>query len=87
MIVARELLNSRTFTSSVPIRIGDFLRICIIERPTRNLGGFDLSHFGLGQVYDVAPRLAELLVVCGYAEPVMRELSGQQAGPPGEKLP
>jgi hypothetical protein len=38
--------------------------------PTRYVEGIDLSHydFRTGQVYEVGPGVAELLIVCGYAE-------------------
>jgi hypothetical protein len=52
------------------------VRIRIIKRPTTgdcDLEGFDVSHFQVGEVYDLGPRLAELLIVCGYAEPEMRQ--------------
>jgi hypothetical protein len=46
-----------------------------MKLPTQNdfdLKGFDVSRFEVGKVYDVGLRLAELLIVCGYAEPQMR---------------
>jgi hypothetical protein len=33
---------------------------------------FDISRFEVGKVYEVGPRLAEVLIVAGYAEPEMR---------------
>jgi hypothetical protein len=51
------------------------VRVRIIKPPTSDdcdLEGFDVSRFEIGKVYDVGPRLGELLIVCGYAEPEMR---------------
>ena len=51
-------------------------RIRIVKVPTSldsDLGGLDLAQFELGKIYDVGPRLGELLVVGGYAEPERRE--------------
>jgi hypothetical protein len=33
---------------------------------------FDVSRFQVDKVYEVGTRLAELLIVCGYAAPEMR---------------
>ena len=33
---------------------------------------FDVARFLVGKVYEVGPRLAEFLIVAGYAEPEMR---------------
>lgn len=33
---------------------------------------FDVARFLVGNVYEVGPRLAEFLIVAGYAEPEMR---------------
>jgi hypothetical protein len=52
------------------------LRIRIVEPPphaSHDLEGFDVSQFEVGQVYDIGPRLGELLVICGYAEFDMRQ--------------
>jgi hypothetical protein len=42
--------------------------------PSRTLEGFDLSpyHFEAGHIYDLPTRLAEVLVLWGYAEPERR---------------
>lgn len=49
--------------------------------PTGSLEGFDLApyHFQAGQVYDVPSRLAEVLVLWGYAELEMRRRSRAEA--------
>jgi hypothetical protein len=49
--------------------------------PTDSLEGFDLTpyQFQAGQVYDVPSRLAEVLVLWGYAELEMRRKSRDQA--------
>jgi hypothetical protein len=52
------------------------VRVRITKPPSASdcdLEGFDVSRFQVGQVYDLGPRLAELLVVCGYAELEMRQ--------------
>jgi hypothetical protein len=38
----------------------------------REFEEYNVSHFQVGQVYDVTPRLANLLVIGGYAELEMR---------------
>ena len=51
-------------------------RIRIVRVPTTldgDIGGLDLSQFEIGKIYDVGPRLGELLVAGGYAEPERRE--------------
>jgi len=49
--------------------------------PTGSLEGFDLTpyHFQAGQVYDVPSRLAEVLVLWGYAELELRRKSRDEA--------
>ena len=49
--------------------------------PSLTLEGFDLSlyHFQAGQVYDVPSRLAEVLVLWGYAELELRRKSRDEA--------
>jgi hypothetical protein len=49
--------------------------------PTGSLEGFDLTpyHFQAGQVYDVPSRLAEVLVLWGYAELEIRRKSSDEA--------
>jgi len=52
------------------------LRVRITKLPRSedcDLEGFDVSRFEVGNVYEVGPRLGELLIVCGYAEPEMRQ--------------
>ena len=58
-----------TFIETLPVRI----RIRKVP-PTEHLEGIDLRHyqFRQGQVYEVGPRLGELLIVWGYAELEMR---------------
>jgi hypothetical protein len=51
------------------------VKIRITNRmPGADYEGFDVSHLIVGQVYDIAPGLATLLVVGGYAMPEMRTL-------------
>jgi hypothetical protein len=54
--------------------VGGYLRVRIIKL-LRNgdygLQGLDLPRLELGEVYKVGPRLAELLIVGGYAEQEM----------------
>jgi hypothetical protein len=49
--------------------------------PTGSLEGFDLTpyHFQAGEVYDVPSRLAEVLVLWGYAELEIRRKSRDEA--------
>jgi hypothetical protein len=49
--------------------------------PSGNLEGFDLHPhaFHSGEVYDVPSRLAEILILWGYAEPEMRRESRDRA--------
>jgi hypothetical protein len=45
----------------------------IVKQPSsRELEPFDLSRFEFGAIYDIGPNMAELLTVCGFAEPEMR---------------
>jgi hypothetical protein len=45
-------------------------RIRITRRlPARNYEGFDVRQLVVGNVYDVMPRLADLLIFSGYARP------------------
>lgn len=47
------------------------VRVRIKKIPTAtDAEQFDLSRFRVGETYEVGPRLAEYLMVCGYAEPV-----------------
>ena len=52
------------------------MRIRIIKKPDveecQELEPFDVSSFQVGQVYNPSTRLAELLIVCGFAVPEMR---------------
>jgi hypothetical protein len=50
--------------------------------PTDSIEGIDLRHYGFceGHVYEVGLRLAELLIVLGYAEPDRRENRATAAG-------
>ena len=47
------------------------MRIRINARPPEGeFAGFSVARFRVGEVYDVGPQLATLLIVSGYAEPV-----------------
>ena len=48
------------------------IRIRQLPEDRKNVEGFDLRSFEANHVYDVSPRLAELLIVMSYAEPEMR---------------
>ena len=49
------------------------LRIRIIRRPVpTDVEGYDVRHLEVGEVYDVGPRLADLLVIGGYGMVEMR---------------
>ena len=46
------------------------MRVRILKAPRDSeFIPFDVSRFRPGEVYEVGPRLAELLIVCGYAIP------------------
>jgi hypothetical protein len=50
------------------------VRVRIISRPTEeSVDGIALSHFKVGSVYSVPVSLATLLIVEGWAEPVVEE--------------
>jgi hypothetical protein len=69
--VTDDRIVSGSYTS-----VGGILRIRIVKPPNSrdcDLEGFDVSRFAVGQVYEVGLRLGELLIVCGYAEPEMRQ--------------
>ena len=51
----------------------------------RELEGFDLSRFEVGQVYDVGQRLGELLIVLGHAVPDMRREQQDRAADESER--
>jgi hypothetical protein len=61
------------------------MRIRITKAPIptecRDLEGFNVSRFEIGQLYTVGPRLAELLIVCGFAEPEMRTVERESRSP------
>ena len=49
------------------------MRIRIKQKPPDGeFSGFTVSHLKVGEVYEVGPKLATLLIVSGYAEPEMR---------------
>jgi NADH:ubiquinone oxidoreductase subunit B-like Fe-S oxidoreductase len=49
------------------------LRVRITKKPVpTQVEPFDVSRFEIGKVYEVGSRLAEVLIVAGYAEPEMR---------------
>jgi hypothetical protein len=49
------------------------LRVRITKRPVaKELEPYDVSRFEVGKVYEVGPRLAEILIVAGFAEPETR---------------
>jgi hypothetical protein len=59
---------------------GVALRIRISSLPRAGeLDEFDLRRFRIGEVYDVPPQLASLLIVAGYAEAVARRAERAQA--------
>ena len=59
---------------------GVSMRIRISDLPRAGeLDEFDLRRFRVGEVYDVPPQLASLLIVAGYAEGVVRRAERAQA--------
>ena len=52
------------------------MRVRILRLPGGTdpaLEGFDLAPYEIGKVYNINARVAELLIVCGYAAPEMRQ--------------
>ena len=69
-------------TPSSAFYTGASLRIRIKKLPNRaESEPFDVAHFEVGKVYEVGPRLAEYLIVAGYAEPEMRAVDRAADGP------
>jgi len=61
------------------------LRVRITKRPVpTELEPYDVSRFEVGKVYEVGPRLAEALIVAGFAEPEMRT-KDRPATKPGKR--
>ena len=61
---------------------GGNLRIRIKKLPNRKASEpFEVAHFVVGQMYDVGPRLAEYLIISGYAEPEMRAVDRAAENP------
>jgi hypothetical protein len=49
------------------------VHVRITKTPVPNeLEPYDVSRFEVGKVYEVGPRLAEVLIVAGFAEPESR---------------
>jgi hypothetical protein len=65
--------GARIATRPSAFYAGGSLRIRIKELPDQKASEpYDVAHFQVGGVYEVGPRLAEYLIVAGYAEPEMR---------------
>jgi hypothetical protein len=48
------------------------VRIRITKKPEgREFEAFSIWRFGVGRVYEVSPNLGKLLIVSGFAEPVI----------------
>ena len=61
---------------------GTTLRVRITKKPVpKELEPYDVSRFEVGKVYEVGPRLAEVLIVAGFAEPEMRTKDPPAAKP------
>ena len=59
---------------------GVWMRIRINGLPKAgDLEEFDLRRFRVGEIYDVPPQLASLLIVAGYAEAVARRAERAEA--------
>jgi hypothetical protein len=59
---------------------GVWMRIRIKSLPIAgDLEEFDLRRFRVGEIYDVPPQLASLLIVAGYAEAVARRATRAEA--------
>jgi hypothetical protein len=59
-------------------RVSMRIRITSLPKPG-DLEEFDLRRFSAGEVYDVPPQLASLLIVAGYAEMVASDPSRAEA--------
>jgi len=56
------------------------VRIRIRTRPDADeFEEFGIQHFRVGDVYDVSPRLATLLIIAGHADPVINVDSRSEA--------
>jgi hypothetical protein len=59
---------------------GVSMRIRIKSLPIAgDLEEFDLRRFRVGEIYDIPPQLASLLIVAGYAEAVARRATRAEA--------
>ncbi len=88
----RALIPNSADKSLSRSHAGGSWRIRIIKPPAKDdsdLHGLDLPRMELGKVYEVGPRLAELLIVCGYAAPEMpqHERAADQPTKRKTKLP
>ena len=50
------------------------MKVLIVRQPTGSLEGLSLRAYHLGEVYDIAPSVAEYLVAEGFAIVEMRKL-------------
>jgi hypothetical protein len=55
------------FSASINLTAGPVVRIRIIKEPPKYIEGISFEQYRLGEVLDVSARLANLLVVGGYA--------------------
>jgi len=64
------------------------LRIRIIKKPSpHDVEGYDVHRFEVGEVYDVGPRLADLLVIGGYGIVEMRRTERGRGSSPNNSEP
>jgi len=74
--------NNYTEALDVFVALTGPMRVKIVRRlKPSEFEPFDVSHFEVGRIYNVGPKLGALLVVAGYAEPEMRAVD--RADDPG----
>ncbi len=72
LLASQSIELTRIATHQTARNEGASLRIRITRRlPARNYEGFDVRQLVVGNEYDVMPRLADLLIVSGYARPAL----------------
>jgi hypothetical protein len=67
------------------------MRVRLIALPKRgDLDEFDLRRFHVGDVYDLPPQLASILLIGGYAElaaPIRNDIAADANRPKASKFP
>ena len=63
------------------------MRVRITTRMDGSVDGIDLTHFEVGQIYDLGPVLANYLLASGYGVPVRDESPATADDRPTRKRP